>query len=135
MQDAIDIKVLQTLIPERKRHGYRSAGACPPRTFDPNEKRLGYRSAGALGCHTRIREGFPCDLSAETRNVRSPRGPGRFLLRPVHGEGQALALRGRMSLLCKFIPCSTHLPHWRTQFSQKREHNHPKQRTDDDANQ
>ena len=27
---AIDIKVLQTLIPERKRHGYRSAGACPP---------------------------------------------------------------------------------------------------------
>ena len=72
MQDAIDIKVLQTLSPERKRQGYRSAGACPPRVFDPNEKRRLERSAGGLGCHTRIRAGFPHDLSAKTRNVRSP---------------------------------------------------------------
>ena len=47
MQDAIDIKVLQTLNPDRKRHCFRSAGACPPRTFDPTEKRRGERSAGA----------------------------------------------------------------------------------------
>ena len=60
---AIDIKVLQTLIPERKRHGYRSAGACPPRSLRRNEKRP------------------------------QPRDHGRLLLRPVHGEGQALALR------------------------------------------
>ena len=63
---------------------YRSAGACPPRSHDPRKKRtqtqalspieawrgtgprptvkgggLANRSAGALGCHTRIREGFP----------------------------------------------------------------------------
>ena len=35
-----------------------------------------------------------------------------------HGEGQALALRGKMSLLCKFIPCSDNLPNWRTRLSQ-----------------
>ena len=35
----------------------------------------------------------PRDLSAETKNVRSPRGHGRFLRRSMHGEGQALALR------------------------------------------
>ena len=29
-----------------------------------------YRSAGALGCHTRIREGFPRDLSARKRMAR-----------------------------------------------------------------
>ena len=72
MQDAIDIKVLQTLSPERKRQGYRSAGACPPRVFDPNEKRRLERSAGPLGCHTRIRAGFPRAISAETANVHSP---------------------------------------------------------------
>ena len=44
---AIDIKVLQTLNPERKRHCFCSAGACPPRVFDPNEKRRLERSAGA----------------------------------------------------------------------------------------
>ena len=36
-----------------------------------------YRSAGTLGCPTRIRAGFPRELSG----------------RPQHGEGQALALR------------------------------------------
>ncbi len=42
MQDAIDIKVLQTLSPERKPYFFRSAGPVPR------------------------------DLSAETKNVRSP---------------------------------------------------------------
>ena len=42
---------------------FRSAGACPPRSFDPNEK------------------------------CPQPRGHGRLLLRPAHGEGQARALR------------------------------------------
>ena len=93
MQDAIDIKVLQTLSPERKRHCFRSAGACPPRVFDPNEKRRGERSAGALACHTRMREGSPRELSTETKNVHSPRTHGRFLRRPRPGEGQALTLR------------------------------------------
>ena len=69
VQDAIDIKVLQTLIPERKRHGYRSAGACPPRSLNRNEKRP------------------------------QPRGHGRFLPRSMHGEGQALALRWQEGLL------------------------------------
>ena len=46
-----------------KRHGYRSAGACPPRSLKQNEKRP------------------------------QPGGHGRLLLRPRHGEGQALALR------------------------------------------
>ena len=42
---------------------HRSAGACPPRSLRRNEKRP------------------------------QPRGHGRLLLRPRHGEGQALALR------------------------------------------
>ena len=46
-----------------KRHGYRSAGACPPRSLRQNEKR------------------------PQSRDYR------RLLLRPAHGEGQALALR------------------------------------------
>ena len=54
----------QTLSPERKPHCFRSAGACPPRSLKQNEKRP------------------------------QPRGHGRFLLRPGHGEGQAHALRG-----------------------------------------
>ena len=83
MQDAINIKVLQTLSPERKRHCFRSAGACPSRVFDRNEKRRGERSAGAC----------PPRSLPKTKNVRSPRGHGRLLLRPAHGEGQALALR------------------------------------------
>ena len=60
---AIDIKVLQTLGPERKRRGYRSAGACPPRSPRRNEKRP------------------------------QPGGHGRLLSRSMHGEGQALALQ------------------------------------------
>ena len=48
---------------KKKRCCYRSAGACPPRSTDRNENRP------------------------------QPKGPGRFLLRPKHGEGQALALR------------------------------------------
>ena len=63
MQDAIDIKVLQTLSPERKRHGYRSAGACPPRSLRRNEKRP------------------------------QPGSHGRLLSRSMHGEGQALLCR------------------------------------------
>ena len=82
-RDAIDIKVLQTLNPERKRHGYRSAGARPPRTFDSTEKYCLERSAGA------------CPPRSLRRNERhpQPRDHGRLLLRPRHGEGQALALR------------------------------------------
>ena len=69
MQDAIDIKVLQTLSPGRKPHFFRSAGACPPRSTDRNEKRP------------------------------QPRDYGRLLSRPTHGEGQALALRWEEGLL------------------------------------
>ena len=71
MQDAIDIKVLQTLGMARDRPSPYAEGG----RFS-TQKPARYRSAGALGCHTRIREGFPRDLSA-----RYP------------GEGQALALR------------------------------------------
>ena len=63
MQDVIDIKVLQPLSPERKPYFFRSAGACPPQSLRRNEKRP------------------------------QPGGHGRLLLRPGHGEGQALALR------------------------------------------
>ena len=71
---AIDIKVLQTLGMARDRPSpygergrffscYRSAGACPPRSLDLCGKRP------------------------------QPRDHGCLRLRPVHGEGQALALR------------------------------------------
>ena len=71
---------------------HRSAGACPPRalacTDDGEGQALAlregeaffYRSAGALGCHTRIRAGFPRDVE-------------RVMKHPHKGEGQALALR------------------------------------------
>ena len=83
MQDAIDIKVLQTLSPERKPHCFRSAGACPPRVFDPNEKRRGERSAGA------------CPPRSLRRNEKrsQPKRLRTFPVNPAHGEGQALALR------------------------------------------
>ena len=83
VRGAIDIKVLQTLGPERKRRGYRSAGACPPLVFDPNEKRRLERSAGA------------CPPRSPRRNEKRPQpgGHGRLLSRSMHGEGQALALR------------------------------------------
>ena len=51
MQDAIDIKVLQTL------------GVARDRPSPYGEGTVFYRSAGALGCHTRIRAGFPRDRS------------------------------------------------------------------------
>ena len=51
------------VISRKKRCCYRSAGACPPRALKQNEKRP------------------------------QPGGHGRLLLRPRHGEGQALALR------------------------------------------
>ena len=35
----------------------------------------------------------PRDLPTYEKNVRNLRGHGRFLSRPMHGEGQALALR------------------------------------------
>ena len=73
MQDAIDIKVLQTLGMARDRPApygaardalnNRSAGACPPRSLTRCEKRL------------------------------QPRDHGGLLLRSLLGEGQALALR------------------------------------------
>ena len=63
MQDAIDIKVLQTLGMARDR----------PTPYGERGRFLGcYRSAGALGCHTRIRAGFPRDLSTFAENARSP---------------------------------------------------------------
>ena len=52
-----------------KRHGYRSAGACPPRALCRNEKRP------------------------------QPQRHGRLLSRSVHGEGQALALRWQEGVL------------------------------------
>ena len=80
---AIDIKVLQTLIPERKPHFFRSTGACPPLVFDPTEKRRLERSAGA------------CPPRSPRRNEKRPQpgGHGRLLSRSMHGEGQALALQ------------------------------------------
>ena len=72
VQAAIDIKVLQTLglardrpapYDERGRFGYRSAGACPPRSADLCRKRP------------------------------QPGDHGWLLCRPGPGEGQALALR------------------------------------------
>ena len=67
--------------------------------------RSGYRSAGALGCHTRIRAGFPRDRSVDRSMARdrpSPygktgrsgyRSAGACPPRSQPGEGQALALR------------------------------------------
>ena len=70
-----------------------------------------HRSAGALGCHTRIRAGFPrerwIDEGAFFIVARGPvprdrwvgegivffRSAGACLPRSQHGEGQALALR------------------------------------------
>ena len=52
-----------------KRHGYRSAEACPPRSLRRNEKRP------------------------------QPGSHGRLLSRSLHGEGQALALRWEEGLL------------------------------------
>ena len=76
-----------------------------------------YCSAGALGCHTRIRAGFPreCPLDRSMARDRpspyaeggsfSTKKPSRYCSaracpprtsgRPKHGEGQAFALRGR----------------------------------------
>ena len=63
MQDAIDIKVLQTLGMARDR----------PSPYGERGRFLSCsRSAGPLGCHTRIREGFPRALSTAAENARSP---------------------------------------------------------------
>ena len=66
-----------------KRRFPRSAGACPPRGF--NEPF--FRSAGA------------CPPRSIHRNKKRPslQRFRRFLSHPLHGEGQALALRGRKS--------------------------------------
>ena len=61
---AVRIGTRMSLLPERKRHCFRSAGACPPRSLKQNEKRP------------------------------QPKRHGRLLSRLMHGEGQALALRG-----------------------------------------
>ena len=63
MQDAIDIKVLQTLGMARDR----------PSPYGERGRFVScYRSAGGLGCHTRIRAGFPRELSTFAENARSP---------------------------------------------------------------
>ena len=82
---------------------YRSAGACPPRLsgrpqhgegqalalrgrgpfFD--KKPSGYRSAGALGCHTRIRAGFPRDCPVDRSMARDRPSP--------YAEGAVFRLR------------------------------------------
>ena len=59
-----------------------------PRGFCAAAKRHGYRSAGPV----------PRDRSNKTRTLHSPRGNGRFLRQPMHGEGQALALREKRRL-------------------------------------
>ena len=89
MQDAIDIKVLQTLSPERQRPFFRSAGACPPRVFDLNKKRREERSAGACP---------PRSLKQNEKRPQ-PQRHGRLLSRSMHGEGQALALRWEEEVL------------------------------------
>ena len=104
MQDTIDIKVLQTLGMARDRFSHRPTG-------ERGRFLSCYRSAGALGCHTRIRAGFPRDLSTSAENARSPettdvccsdRCMARDRPSPYgesgnaaikHSEGQALALR------------------------------------------
>ena len=84
MQDAIDIKVLQTLGMAR---GTRSPCTCGIRGPSPYGERgrflLSYRSAGA--CPPRS-----LDLCGKRPQ---PSDPGCLRLRPGHGEGQALALR------------------------------------------
>ena len=81
------------------------------------------RSAGPLGCHTRIRAGFTRERSVDRSMARDrpspyaeggrsaakkPSGyrsagacPPRAFGRPEHGEGQALALRGRGPFCCQ----------------------------------
>ena len=53
--------------------------------------RSGYRSAGALGCHTRIRAGFPRERRSEGETFFFV--ARRALDYADAGEGQALALR------------------------------------------
>ena len=96
--------------PTRKRRLLinRSAGACPPRSYDLRENRtpakaisradrgtaracpspygegegVFSRSAGALGCHTRIREGFPRE-----RWIARTMARDRFSHRPMSRGG------------------------------------------------
>ena len=66
MQDTIDIKVLQTLGMARDRFSHRPTG-------ERGRFLSCYRSAGALGCHTRIRAGFPRELSISAENAAAQR--------------------------------------------------------------
>ena len=93
---------------------HRSAGACPPRSRNQtkNVRSLeapdvfftiaAWRGTGPRPTvngddflfFTVARGPVPRDLSQNEKRPQ-PRDHGRFLLRPVHGEGQALALRYR----------------------------------------
>ena len=96
-----------------KRRFFRSAGACPPRSLecaDAGEGHLParvetcegprptmketvfYRSAGALGCHTRIRAGFPRDRSM-ARDRPSPYVKRRRFFPRI--AGPVPAIRGK----------------------------------------
>ena len=84
MQDTIDIKVLQTLGMARGTRSHARVACEGPRPTGERGRFLScYRSAGA------------CPPRALNRCGKrpQPRDYGCLLLRPVHGEGQALALR------------------------------------------
>ena len=70
--------------PEQRRSLARSAGACPPRSLLRRKPHI-HRSAGACP---------PRSLN-QAKNARDPIDQSRFLGRPRHGEGQAIALRSR----------------------------------------
>ena len=102
---------------------YRSAGACPPRSLKQNEKRPQPKMPWTFSVQTEAWRGKParlrvwqaraqalrfaarfstfhrsagaCPPRSLRRNEKHPQpgGHGRFLFRPMHGEGQALALR------------------------------------------
>ena len=70
MQAAIDIKVLQTLGMARDRPSpYVEGGRFS--TQKPGR----YRSAGALGCHTRMRAGFPREFPVARSLARDRPSP------------------------------------------------------------
>ena len=87
MQDAIDIKVLQTLNSDRKRHCFRSAGVCPPRVFNPNEKRRGERSAGACPPRSLPKRKTPATQRPRTFAVTIDAWRGPVPRPTVNGDG------------------------------------------------
>ena len=83
--------------------GYRSAGACPPRTFGGPQR--GEGQALAL----RWEEGVLGDVARGPRMPHAhPSGfPPRSFGRPQHGEGQALALRGKGMFFSNLLSIAT----------------------------